>query len=340
MSSLGTIGHFRYLATVHASTIINGVCMSVVLHNITLAPSLAKNLLSPSHLTDSGHVMHLNHTSCCIMSANTNAAIIVTIHHGGMLIMPLTIVCVNARATMASTTTSLVDMHHHLSHISKEQLVHMIKSAPDLKGTIIINNLSDCLACIKGKLKRTPISKGPAPRVDRPMAMVHSDICGPFDTQSIYHKRYFVSFIDDYSHFTHVYFMATKDEVFAKFKEFIAVSPHRLAVHVLQLDNGGKYTSRKFQAYLEQHSIAHQPAPPHTPELNGVTKRFNSTIINMAQSMLTNTKIPHTLWTNHSPHQQPSPHACQLRLVPIQALEGGCTYTHPPPPVRVARIPA
>jgi len=105
--------------------------------------------------------------------------------------------------------------------------------------------------------------------------------------QSIYHKRYFVSFSDDYSRFTHVYFMVMKDEVFAKFKEFVTVSPHRLAMCVLQLDNSGEYTSREFQAYLEQHSVAHQPVPPHTPELNSVAKRFNGTIINMAQSMLT-----------------------------------------------------
>jgi len=263
---------------VHVSTVINGVCTSVVLHNIMLAPSLSKNLLSPSHLMDNSHAMHLDCTSCHIMSANTNTAIITTIHHGGMLVMPLTIMHINARAT----TTLLADMHCHLSHIGKEQLVHMIKLAPDLKGTVIVDDLGDCLACIKGKLKCMPIGKGPAPRVDRPMAMVHSDICGPFNTQLIYHKCYFVSFIDDYSHFMHIYFMATKDQVFAKFKEFIAASPHCLAVRVLQLDNGSEYTSHKFQAYLEQHSIAHQPAPPHTPELNSVAERFNGMIINMA----------------------------------------------------------
>jgi transposase InsO family protein len=95
----------------------------------------------------------------------------------------------------------------------------------------------------------------------------------------------------------HIYFMVTKDEVFIKFKEFNTASPHQLMVHTLQLDNSGEYMSCEFQSYLEQHGIVHQLVLPHTPEYNGVAKRFNSTIINMAQSMLANANILCVLWS-------------------------------------------
>ncbi len=75
------------------------------------------------------------------MSTNTNTTIIIVIHHGGMLFVLLTIMHINARATVASTTTSLADMHCCLGHVGKEWLVCMIKLAPDLKGTVIINDL-------------------------------------------------------------------------------------------------------------------------------------------------------------------------------------------------------
>ncbi len=92
------------------------------------------------------------------------------------------------------------------------------------------------------------------------MAMIHSDVCGPFDVESIHHKRYFVSFIDDFSCHAHIYFIATKDEVFSKYKEFIAASPHRLHTHILHSDNSGEYTgsSRRTSPNL-QHAASNRP---------------------------------------------------------------------------------
>ncbi len=269
----------RY-GVVRAGVIVNGVCTSIILDNVALAPELAKNLLSPSQLTESGHAMHLDHNGCCIVDANTNTTIVVASHHAGMLIMLLIMESINASTATATTTVSLAKMHHRLGHISREQLIGMVRAATNLRGATIINNFGDCLACMKGKLKHMPIRKGPAACVDRPMAMIHSNVCGLFNTQSINHKCYFVSFINNHSCFVHVYFMVAKDEVFAKFKEFIAASPHWLLVHTLWSDNGGEYTS--CESYLKQHGIVHQPALPHMPKYNRVAERFNGTIIGMA----------------------------------------------------------
>jgi hypothetical protein len=47
--------------------------------------------------------------------------------------------------------------------------------------------------------------------------LVHLDVCGPMSTVSIGGFNYYVSFIDDYSRKTWIYFMKTKDEVFSRF---------------------------------------------------------------------------------------------------------------------------
>jgi hypothetical protein len=44
------------------------------------------------------------------------------------------------------------------------------------------------------------------------MALIHSDICGPFPTQSFTSKVYFISFINDFSHFTTIFFLREKEE--------------------------------------------------------------------------------------------------------------------------------
>jgi hypothetical protein len=43
---------------------------------------------------------------------------------------------------------------------------------------------------------------------------VHSDLWGPAPVESINHKRYYVSFTDDHSRYTTIYFLHTKDKTF------------------------------------------------------------------------------------------------------------------------------
>ena len=50
--------------------------------------------------------------------------------------------------------------------------------------------------------------------------LVHFDVCGHMSVDSISGNSYFVTFIDDYSRRTWIYFMKTKDEVFSRFQEF------------------------------------------------------------------------------------------------------------------------
>ena len=56
----------------------------------------------------------------------------------------------------------------------------------------------------------------------RKLELVHSDVCGPLQVESIGGSRYFVTFVDDYSRCVSVYFIKHKAEVFEKFKLFEA----------------------------------------------------------------------------------------------------------------------
>ena len=55
---------------------------------------------------------------------------------------------------------------------------------------------------------------------------------------------YYVSFIDDFSRKTWIYFMKNKDEVFSKFKEFKALIKNdtEKKIKTIRSDNGGEFT--------------------------------------------------------------------------------------------------
>ena len=55
------------------------------------------------------------------------------------------------------------------------------------------------------------------------LEIIHSNVYGPMSSNSLSGYAYYVSFIDDFSRKTWVYFMNNKDEVFSKFKEFKAL---------------------------------------------------------------------------------------------------------------------
>ena len=75
---------------------------------------------------------------------------------------------------------------------------------------------------MKGKnTKKTfPSSESKAKDI---LEIIHSDVCGPMSSNSLSRYAYYVSFIDDFSRKTWIYFMKNKDEVFSKFKEFKAL---------------------------------------------------------------------------------------------------------------------
>ena len=62
-----------------------------------------------------------------------------------------------------------------------------------------------------------------AKRVKRILELVHSDVFGPVKVPSLGNSMYYVSFIDDFSRNTWIYFLKKKSEVFDKFKEFKAL---------------------------------------------------------------------------------------------------------------------
>lgn len=53
------------------------------------------------------------------------------------------------------------------------------------------------------------------------MQVIHSDVCGPFPTETFGCKRYFVSFIDDFSRHAQIFLLVTKDEVAAKLNDVL-----------------------------------------------------------------------------------------------------------------------
>ena len=98
-------------------------------------------------------------------------------------------------------------------------------------------NLSrHCEGCVMGKQHRTYFPEKSESSKSRVLELIHSDVCGPMNINSVGSSRYFVTFIK------------TKDEVIHKFKEFVALVENFTGCFIKQFrsGNGGEYTSKEF----------------------------------------------------------------------------------------------
>ena len=112
---------------------------------------------------------------------------------------------------------------------------------------------------------------------------------------------YYVSFIDDFSRMTWIYFMKNKDEVFIKFKEFkFLIDNHtKKKIKIFRSDNGGEFTSNKFKELCRDSGIKRELPTPYNPQQNGVVERKNKTIMEAAREMLHDQYLPMHIWEHY-----------------------------------------
>ena len=126
------------------------------------------------------------------------------------------------------------------------------------------------------------------------MGLVHSDVCEPMSVHSFNGYNYYVTFIDDYSRKTWIYFLKAKSEVFERFWEFKTLVENQSGkkIRVLRTDNEGEYTSNEFMKYCSTKGINKEHTVPHTPQQNGVAERKNTTMVGAAKAMLFDQGLP------------------------------------------------
>nr|GEY58787.1 retrovirus-related Pol polyprotein from transposon TNT 1-94 [Tanacetum cinerariifolium] len=138
-----------------------------------------------------------------------------------------------------------------------------------------------CPSCEQGKSKRASHPPKPVLNLRQRLHLLHMDLCGPMRIASISGKRYILVIVDDYSRYTWVHFLRSKDEapeVIIKFLKRITVllqSP----VIIIRADNGIEFKNQVLTEFFDTVGISHQMSSVRTPQQNGVVERRNQTLV-------------------------------------------------------------
>ena len=296
------------LPTVNSShEVIHDVVLD--LHKVLFVPKLTENLLSVPAMALMGAEIRFDKDKCLILKNSKEFVI------GHLLSDMYKLYTVNtieyAQVSKTDSARSLKVWHCRLGHLNFTYVNQLVKKemVDGLNCDVETQPQKECEACILGKRQKKPFPKQSQHRATRPYEIVHSDVCGPMQVESKGGSKYMLTFTDDYSRYTTVYFIKSKIEVLSKFQEYVnSVEKHTghqimklniLAeddVKVLRSDNGGEYTSNNFAKFCGEKGISHEFTVPYCPQQNGVAERMNRTIMEGARSMLFQAKLPLEFW--------------------------------------------
>nr|GEX71518.1 hypothetical protein [Tanacetum cinerariifolium] len=205
--------------------------------------------------------------------------------------------CLFAKATLDESNL----WHRRLAHVNFKTLNKLVKGNL-VRGlpTKVFENDNSCVACKKSKQHKASCKTKPISFVDQTLFRLHMDLFRPTFVKILNKKSYCLVITDDYSRFTWVFFLATKDETSLILKTFITGLENQLSliVKVIRSDNGTEFKNSDLNQFCRLKGIKREFSVPRTPQQNGIADRKNRTLIEAARTMVLVTK-PH----NKTPYE-------------------------------------
>ena len=274
---------------------------NVIIDEVALVDGLKHNLLSISQLCDRGNTISFNSEVCVVTSKKDNKVILTGVRKGNVYLADFnstdaeSITCLFSKASPVESWL----WHKKLSQLNFKTMNDLVKK--DLvRGIPLVEFSRDglCDACQKGKQRKASFKKKLETIIDESLQLLHMDLFGPVNVLSIARKRYCLVIVDDFSKFSWVYFLGSKDEASEIIINHIRqVNNHPdLKVRNIRSDNGTEFKNLSIRLFCEENGIMHEFSAPRTPQQNGVVERKNRSLIEAARTMLEESKLPTYFW--------------------------------------------
>nr|GEW50927.1 hypothetical protein [Tanacetum cinerariifolium] len=159
--------------------------------------------------------------------------------------------CLLAKATNDESMLWNMRLGHiNFKNINKLVKDNLVRGLPSK----CFKNDQTCVACLKGKQHKVSFKSKIQNSISQPLFMLHMDLFGPTYVSSIMHKKYCLVITDDFSRFTWVFFLETKDETSRILKSFITEIENLVEkkVKIIRCDNGTEFKNRVMNEFCEE----------------------------------------------------------------------------------------
>ncbi|KAJ9505356.1 hypothetical protein QJQ45_008945 [Haematococcus lacustris] len=291
------------------SVVFEGAGGSMVLRNVLHVPDAEGSLLSVGKAARAGGEVVFTGQGCSIHMPGADHSIKARMVVGDLFLLNSKPVPLGD-SSVSMSARSCDDprlMHFRLGHPGYRQLARAVREDMLLGTSVraaqceaIADSGGLCEPCVLGKQHRFVAVQHPGLGlpVKRPLALVHSDVCGPFDCPTPSGNLYFVTVLDEYSGLVAVELIRQKSAaaqaIIVCLTELQRQSGH--TVKALRTDRGGEFTGGELQAWLRAEGVIHQQTAPYSPEMNGSAERINRTLEECVRAMTQAAGTPKHLW--------------------------------------------
>ncbi|KAJ9547336.1 LOW QUALITY PROTEIN: hypothetical protein OSB04_019879 [Centaurea solstitialis] len=267
---------------------------------------LRYNLLSVSQVCDKKFAVFFTDTECLILAPgfkiDESQVMLRTPRKDNVYCLDIedasslsSLNCLFSKASMSESSL----WHRRMWHMNFKNMNLLVKN--NLVRGLPAKEFScddKCVACLKCKQHKSSRKSKEVNTISSPLQLLHMDLFGPTNVMSIGKKSYCLVIVDDYSRFTWVYFLRTKDETSGLIKTFVLRVENKtnLKVKVIRSDNGTEFKNADLNSFCEEKGIERQYSAPRTLQQNGVAERRNRTLIEAARTTLADSKLPVTFW--------------------------------------------
>nr|GEZ52597.1 putative ribonuclease H-like domain-containing protein [Tanacetum cinerariifolium] len=203
--------------------------------------------------------------------------------------------CLLAKATLYGSNL----WHRRLDHINFKTMNKLVKGnlVRGLPSKVFENNHT-CVACKKGKQHRASCKSKLHSCVNHPLQRLHMDLFGPTFVKSLNKKSYCLVVTDDYSRFSWVFFLATKDATSITLKTFITGIENQInhKVKIFRSDNGTEFKNHDLNQFCRMKGIKREFSVARTLQQNEIAERKNRTLIEVARTMLADSLLLILFW--------------------------------------------
>jgi hypothetical protein len=213
---------------------------SITLKDVLYTPNLSNTVISINQISMASYSVTFKDSKCIIKDKRWNMVISV------ILVSPNGLYKVKHAyaAIIALECISLVTLHCQLAHIGPHAICTLIcRGAVEGIELTDDNTLFTCDSCEQAKSMCKPIQK----EQEEPLALsfgkeVHSNVWGPSPMLSVGKSKYYIMFTDDFSCYTHLTIMRTKDGALQAYKDYAAwaYTQHGACIKRLHLDHSGE----------------------------------------------------------------------------------------------------
>ncbi|KAL4030897.1 hypothetical protein IC575_009151 [Cucumis melo] len=265
------------------------------LNDVRYVDGLKANLISISQLCDQCYKVSFDDTGCVVMNKENQICMSGKRQADN---------CYHWNSNMSETCQLIRSdqtwlWHRKLGHVSMRGLEKVIKNKavvgiPDLD----VNGNFFCGDCQIGKQTRSTHKSLKECYTNRLLELLHMDLMGQMQTESLGGKRYVLVVVDDYSRYTWDCFLKGKTYTVEICKNLCLKLQREKGKKITRIrsDHGKEFENESFNRFCLLEGIHHEFSAPITPQQNGLVERKNRTLQEMTHVMIHAKNLPLCFW--------------------------------------------